>query len=201
MPLLLLLFVVVPAVELWLLIEVGSQIGVGNTILLILVTGILGASLARSQGLAVLARVQREMEAGRAPTAGLLEGALILVAGGVLLTPGFLTDVVGLLLLIPFTRRLFLGAARRAFAAAARRGGGRATFTSVHFGGRSESGGPDDGPGGGPPGDAPRPFGGGFGSPPVKDVEFEVHEKSREDSRKDGQEDRRDPDSPPRALE
>ena len=168
MPLLLLLFVVVPAVELWLLIEVGGQIGVGNTLLLILFTGVLGASLARSQGLAVLARVQAEMQAGRSPTAELLEGALILVAGGVLLTPGFLTDALGLLLLIPFTRRLFLGAARRVFAAAARRGGARMTFTHVRFGGRP---GDDGGRGGGGPSG-----GGAFGGPSVKDAEFEVHE-------------------------
>jgi UPF0716 protein FxsA len=101
---LLLLFTVVPIVELGLLIQVGRVIGLAPTIAIVLVTGITGAALARWQGLATLHRVQTEMSQGRVPTGPLVDGLLILVAGGVLLTPGFLTDALGFLLLIPPTR-------------------------------------------------------------------------------------------------
>ena len=114
---LLLLFTVVPIVELGLLIQVGRVIGLAPTIAIVLVTGITGAALARWQGLATLRRVQTEMSEGRVPTGPLVDGLLILVAGGVLLTPGFLTDALGFLLLIPPTRT----AVRRALVEAFRR--------------------------------------------------------------------------------
>ena len=101
---LLLLFTVVPIVELGLLIQVGRVIGLAPTIAIVLLTGIAGAALARWQGLVTLRRVQTEMAEGRVPTGPLVDGLLILVAGGVLLTPGFLTDALGFLLLIPPTR-------------------------------------------------------------------------------------------------
>lgn len=114
---LLLLFTVVPIVELGLLIQVGRVIGLAPTIAIVLATGITGAALARWQGLVTLRRVQTEMAEGRVPTGPLVDGLLILVAGGVLLTPGFLTDAVGFLLLIPPTR----AAVRRALVEAFRR--------------------------------------------------------------------------------
>lgn len=101
---LLLLFTVVPIVELGLLVQLGRFIGLAPTIAIVLVTGIVGASLARWQGLATLRRVQADMADGRVPTGPLVDGLLILVAGAVLLTPGLLTDVLGFLLLIPPTR-------------------------------------------------------------------------------------------------
>jgi UPF0716 protein FxsA len=101
---LLLLFTVVPLVELYLLITIGRMIGVGPTIAIVLGTGILGAWLARWQGLAVLRRVREEMAAGRLPTDALIDGLLILVAAAVLLTPGLLTDTAGFLLLVPASR-------------------------------------------------------------------------------------------------
>lgn len=111
---LLLLFTVVPLVELYLLITIGRMIGVGPTIAIVLGTGILGAWLARWQGLAVLRRVREEMAAGRLPTDALIDGLLILVAAAVLLTPGLLTDTAGFLLLVPASRAVV----RKAVAAA-----------------------------------------------------------------------------------
>ena len=110
---LLLLFIIVPAIELVLLIQMGQWIGTLPTIGLIVVTGIVGAYLARQQGLRVLMRVQQETQAGQMPGEALLDGAMILVAGAVLMTPGVLTDVFGFLLLIPVTRKLFRGIAWR----------------------------------------------------------------------------------------
>lgn len=109
---LVLLFTVLPAIELALLIEVGRRIGTLQTIGLILVTGVVGAALARYQGLAVLRRAQRELAEARMPAAALMDGVIILVAAALLVTPGILTDAVGFLLLIPLTRagiRRFLG--------------------------------------------------------------------------------------------
>ncbi len=103
---LLLLFIVVPAVELILLIQMGQWIGTLPTVGLIIVTGIIGAYLARQQGYQVLQRVQQETQSGQMPGGALLEGAMILVAGAVLMTPGVLTDALGFLLLIPPTRKL-----------------------------------------------------------------------------------------------
>lgn len=99
-----LLFVLVPAVELAVLIEIGGWIGTPATFLLIVVTGIAGAILARAQGVRVLRDVQRELDAGRLPGAALVDGAIVLVSAALLLTPGVLTDAVGLLGLIPPAR-------------------------------------------------------------------------------------------------
>lgn len=103
---LVLLFTVLPAVELMLLIEIGSNIGAGNTVLVIILTGVLGAYLARLQGFRILQEIQNELNHGIMPNAQLLDGLMILVGGIVLLTPGFITDTLGFLLLIPWTRTL-----------------------------------------------------------------------------------------------
>ncbi len=102
---LIVLFVTIPLAELALLVWVGGQVGIGPTIALVIVTGILGASLARSQGLATLARFQGRLAAGELPHQDLVEGILFLVAGAVLLTPGLITDIAGFLLLVPAVRR------------------------------------------------------------------------------------------------
>jgi len=101
---LLLLFTIVPLVELFLLVKLGTVVGVGPTIALVLFTGILGAWLARQQGLDVLRRVNEDLSQGRMPTEAIMDGVLILIAGAVLLTPGLLTDALGFVLLIPRTR-------------------------------------------------------------------------------------------------
>ena len=106
MPILFLLFLTVPIIEIWFLIQVGSIIGVGWTILVVIGTAIAGAWLVRSQGLAILRRIQQETALGRVPTHDMLEGLLLLVAGAVLLTPGFFTDAIGFILLVPAVRAL-----------------------------------------------------------------------------------------------
>ncbi len=101
---LVLLFIAVPALELALLIEIGGRIGTGATLLLIALTGAVGAALARSQGLRVLGEVQRRISLGELPADSLVDGLLILVAGALLVTPGVLTDLVGFLCLTPWFR-------------------------------------------------------------------------------------------------
>lgn len=103
---LLLLFVLVPALELALLIELGRHVGTLNTLLLIASTGIIGASLARRQGLGVLRRMQTEFGQGRIPSGSIVDGVIILVSGALLITPGILTDAVGFLCLVPDTRTI-----------------------------------------------------------------------------------------------
>jgi UPF0716 protein FxsA len=98
---LLLLFTIVPLVELYLLVKLGTVVGVGPTVALVLFTGILGAWLARVQGLSVVHRLGADLAEGRLPTDALIDGLLILVAGAVLLTPGLLTDAMGFALLVP----------------------------------------------------------------------------------------------------
>jgi UPF0716 protein FxsA len=101
---LIVLFIAVPLTELMLLIWVGGEIGTLATIGIVVFTGILGASLARSEGLATWQRFQTRLATGKLPHEDLVDGLLILIAGAVLLTPGFLTDVAGFLLLVPAAR-------------------------------------------------------------------------------------------------
>ncbi len=103
---LLLLFIVLPAVELGLLIELGQRIGTLETLALIVVTGIVGASMARSQGLSLLSRVRKQISAGEMPADSLLDGLMILIASALLVTPGVFTDAFGFLCLIPAFRAL-----------------------------------------------------------------------------------------------
>ncbi len=103
---LLLLFILVPAIELALLLEVGSRLGTLPTLGLIAATGVVGASLARRQGLAVLGRAQDQMARGELPAGSLADGVMILVAGALLITPGILTDAFGFLLLVPVFREV-----------------------------------------------------------------------------------------------
>ncbi len=104
---LLILFTVVPLIELALLIKLGNVIGLWPTIFIVIATGVLGAALARSQGTQVISAIRAEVAEGRPPTESLINGLLVLVGGVVLLTPGLLTDLLGFSLLIPFTRNWF----------------------------------------------------------------------------------------------
>jgi UPF0716 protein FxsA len=119
---LVLLFTIVPAVELWLLIEIGSNIGAGNTILIIILTGVLGAYLARIQGFLVLQKIQNDLNRGHLPNSEMVDGLMILLGGIVLLTPGFITDAFGFILLIPWTRSLIKIWCNRKFEEMIRRG-------------------------------------------------------------------------------
>lgn len=101
-----LLFTIVPVVEIYLIIRVGSLIGALPTVLLLLAISSAGAWLVRTQGFALMRRIQSELAQGRLPAAELLDGALVLVGGVLLLTPGFFTDLLGLVLLIPASRAL-----------------------------------------------------------------------------------------------
>jgi UPF0716 protein FxsA len=117
---LLLLFIVVPAVELALLIEIGRRIGTPATLAIIVLTGVLGAALARRQGLGVIRQMQTELAEGHLPADPLLDGAFILVAAALLVTPGVLTDAVGFLCLVPPFRALAKRAMLRRFERAVR---------------------------------------------------------------------------------
>ena len=104
---LILLFIIVPLVELALLLALREATTSQFTLLLVIVTGILGAWLARWQGLGVLTRIQQQLARGQLPTDALLDGLMIFVAGALLLTPGILTDALGISLLVPVCRRFY----------------------------------------------------------------------------------------------
>ena len=104
-PLLFLLFLVVPLLEIYLLIKVGGVIGALPTVVLVVLTAVLGAFLLRLQGFSTMNRMRANMMRGRLPTMEIMEGAALLLAGALLLTPGFFTDAAGFLLLIPPLRR------------------------------------------------------------------------------------------------
>ncbi|MEW8032550.1 MAG: FxsA family protein [Candidatus Thiodiazotropha endolucinida] len=101
----LLLFVGVPLVELYFLIEVGSQIGAFSTIFLTVFTALLGGWMVRTQGFSTLSKVRGSMDRGEVPAFEMMEGAVLLVCGFLLLLPGFITDVVGFVFLVPPVRR------------------------------------------------------------------------------------------------
>ena len=118
--LLALLFLLIPIAELALIIKVGSEIGVANTIVVLLVVSVVGAWLVRTQGLGVLRRVQDQLGRGVVPTRELTDGFMIMLAGALMLTPGFLTDLVAIGLLLPPVRAVIRSAiGRRARARAA----------------------------------------------------------------------------------
>ncbi|MGM0843973.1 MAG: FxsA family protein [Bacillota bacterium] len=98
--------IVVPALEIGLLILSGQTFGILATILLIIATGILGAYLAKKQGLQAIKNVQEQLRFGEVPGDAIVDGLCVLVGGVVLLTPGFITDAIGFLLLVPQTRRV-----------------------------------------------------------------------------------------------
>ena len=97
-------FTLIPLVEIYLLIKLGQAFGAMTSILLVIITGMLGAYLARMEGLRTLFRIQETLREKKMPGNELLEALLIVLAGLVLITPGFLTDAVGFMLLIPATR-------------------------------------------------------------------------------------------------
>ena len=97
-------FTIIPVVELYLLIKVGTVIGAFNTLALVVLTGFVGAYLARMEGTQTMLRVRSSLQQGIMPTEDLVDALLIFVAGIVLLTPGFITDVAGILVLFPVTR-------------------------------------------------------------------------------------------------
>ena len=104
---LLIVFTLVPIIELYVLLEAGRQIGFVPTVTMIFLTGIAGAYLARSQGFNLINRIQMDLNQGRIPAEEIMDGAMILAGGLLLLTPGFCTDLFGFCLLTPVTRNFF----------------------------------------------------------------------------------------------
>lgn len=102
-----LLLIFIPALEIWGLITVGKWIGGFNTFLIVILTGILGAYLAKQQGIQVFQDAHRRMLEGEAPGPAILNGIAVLIGGVMLLTPGFFSDVIGIVLLLPPTRKIF----------------------------------------------------------------------------------------------
>ncbi|HDS1201542.1 TPA: FxsA family protein [Shewanella algae] len=98
------IFVLIPVVELSVLIRVGEVLGSWNTVALVILTAVVGVSLVRSQGLSTLMLVQKKLAAGEAPGQEIVEGMMLAMAGILLLIPGFVTDLIGLILLTPITR-------------------------------------------------------------------------------------------------
>ena len=108
-------FTIIPVLEIYLLIKLGTFLGALNTVIIVILTGIIGAYLAKLEGLHTMTKVREALNRGEMPAEGMLDALLILVAGIVLLTPGFLTDMAGLLMLIPQTRLLFKRWLRKKF--------------------------------------------------------------------------------------
>ena len=104
---LILLFTIVPITEIALLMRVGRYIGIGYTIGIVILTGVVGAYLAKLEGLMTLRKIQQDINQGKMPADRLFDGFLILCSGILLLTPGFITDFIGFMGLFPFTRNLF----------------------------------------------------------------------------------------------
>jgi UPF0716 protein FxsA len=105
-PILLLLFIFVPIIEIGLFIQVGGFLGLWPTIALVLITAFVGASLVRSQGIQTLMSVQGRLQQGEMPAQQIIEGVMLAVAGVLLLTPGFMTDALGMLVLLPAPRAI-----------------------------------------------------------------------------------------------
>jgi len=103
-----LLFIIIPLIELYFIIAVGEQIGAFWTVILVLLTAVVGVNLLRFQGMSTLARAQKSMAQGQIPAMEMVEGMALAVAGVLLITPGFITDSIGLLLLIPASRQIIV---------------------------------------------------------------------------------------------
>lgn len=147
MPILLFVFIIMPIAEMAVLIQVGSQIGVLNTIGFVLLTAVVGAWLLRQQGLATLLRANQRLNSGELPAKEVAEGLILAVGGVLLLTPGFITDTVGFLCLIPLTRHWFSAQALKRMVASGKRGGfyfraggGQGPFGQDPFGGNDPFG-------------------------------------------------------------
>jgi UPF0716 protein FxsA len=146
---LVLLFTVVPALELFLLLQLGSLFGPTATFLLILLTGVVGAWLAKREGLGLLRQLQEELSRGLPPGDRLMEGVLVVVGGLLLVTPGVFTDLVGFLLIAPPSRK---AVAKRSLKALSER---------IHI----QASGPGGQPPGSSPAASPKPGGSPFSSP------------------------------------
>ncbi|PYI57060.1 FxsA family protein [Paenibacillus flagellatus] len=103
------LFIVVPALEIWAIVEIGQRIGGWQTFGLLLLTGFVGAYVSKREAAKVWAEAQRQLSMGQMPTQSILDGICIFAGGLMLMSPGFLSDIAGIVLLLPFTRPLLRG--------------------------------------------------------------------------------------------
>ena len=129
-----LIFIVLPVAEIYVIIKVGEAIGVLPTIGLLILDGFLGAALLRHQGRTAWRRFNEALAVGKVPAREVFDGAMVIMGGAFLITPGFITDVIGLLLLIPLSRAMFRGLVARVAV-------GRAAFAvrTVKWGSRARS--------------------------------------------------------------
>ena len=102
------LFIVMPIIEMWLLIVVGQHLGASLTIIMVLFTAVIGLHGLRRQGLTTLKRLQDKLSSQQLPAKEIIEGVILAIGGAFLLTPGFITDALGFSCLLPFTRKLWL---------------------------------------------------------------------------------------------
>jgi len=105
-----LLFIIIPLVELYLIIKVGGYIGAFWTVMIVIMTAVIGVNLLRIQGFSTLKRAQQNMEQGAVPAMEMMEGIVLAVGGALLITPGFLTDTLGFICLVPVTRKALIRA-------------------------------------------------------------------------------------------
>jgi len=166
-------FILLPIAELYVIIQVGGAIGLLPTLALLVIDGLLGAWLARTQGRQAWVRFNEAMAAGRVPAKEVVDGAMIIFGGALLLTPGFITDILGIILLIPPTRAIVRGMMRWG---ASKTPAGRPAFFVYNVGSRvggsrrrqgEPQPGPGPRPGAGPTG-GPGPAPGGFGTTPSR---------------------------------
>lgn len=124
-PILFVLFIIVPIIELAIIIQVGQVVGVGWTLVALIAMSLIGAALVKAEGLRAWRRVREALAEARMPAEEVVDGALVLLGGALMLTPGFLTDGLGLLLVVPMTRgvlnRTIRGRVRSTFGLSARR--------------------------------------------------------------------------------
>jgi len=125
---LILLFTLIPVIEIYILIKLGASFGVGVTLVIVVGTGVLGAYLAKREGYRIFYRIQQETRAGRVPAGEMVDALLVFISGVVLLTPGLITDIAGVLLLFPLTRMFFKEWLMRKFQEHLRRG-----YTNIHY--------------------------------------------------------------------
>ena len=109
------LFIIIPVIEIRILWSLGSSIGIAPTLIIVILTGIIGANLARNQGIKVLNSINTDLHSGKMPADTLLSAALVLVGGVLLITPGIMTDAFGFCLLIPIFRKLIAKVLKKYF--------------------------------------------------------------------------------------
>ena len=121
-------FILMPILELAVLLKLHEVAGLGNTLAIVIITGFVGAFLARAQGVMVLAQIRRDLAEGKIPAPRLMDGVMILIAGALLITPGLITDTAGFLLLIPAVRSTIRAWLRRKLEEKFRDGSANITF-------------------------------------------------------------------------